>query len=92
MFNVCAERCNECLFTPTRIVSVARMRRILQQCAREDSFFECHKHTLRKRSVCCRGDYDRDPHRTNLMRIAHRLGVVRFVTEDGTPVPPEAGP
>lgn len=94
MFQVCAKRCDQCLFSPNRIVTVARMRKILAQAKRDDQHFICHKHTLRhldgnateqEANVCCKGFYDRDPSATNLMRIAGRLSMVQFVGEDGQP-------
>lgn len=84
-FKVCADRCEECLFSKTTIVSSAQRREILADCARRDTHFICHKHgygdegELLGEDVCCRGFYDADPGRTNLMRIAGRLGMVEFV-------------
>ena len=85
-FLVCAERCHQCLFGPNKIVSEARKRELLKELERKDAYFECHIHTIAKRHVCCKGDYDRDPARTNLMRIAGRLGVVVYVDESGKKV------
>lgn len=84
MFEVMAGRCDQCLFGKDKIVSDERRRDLLRKIAREDVHFVCHKATIARggrANVCCRGDYDRDPGRTNLMRIAGRLGAVRFVTE-----------
>lgn len=79
-FRVCETRCDGCLFGRTPIVDDARRRQVLRQLKHEDTHFICHLHTAHDGAdVQCRGDYDRDPMRTNLMRIAHRLGVVRFV-------------
>lgn len=85
-FLVAAEQCDECLFTPGRIVSSQRMAGVLRECRQEDAHFVCHKYTVAEmygaeefRNVCCRGFWDRNPETTNLMRIASRLGVVRFV-------------
>ena len=79
-FRVCAERCDECLFGRTPIVSDSRRRAILADIQRKDTHFICHKFALAGgQDVCCRGDYDRNPARTNLMRIAGRLGAVEFV-------------
>jgi hypothetical protein len=75
-----AERCDQCLFSKDKIVSDTRMRQVLAECERKDQHFTCHKATLCDEDACCRAFYDRDPMRTNLMRIAARLGVVRFVT------------
>jgi hypothetical protein len=84
-FKVCAERCDQCLFSKTPIVSDTRRKQVLRDCARRDTHFICHKHghgaggELAGEDVCCRGFYDANPMRTNLMRIAHRLGAVEFV-------------
>ena len=97
MFQVCEKRCDQCLFSSHRIVTVARMRKLLAQAQRNDQHFICHKHTLRHldgnateagANVCCRGFYDRDPNATNFMRIAGRLHMVQFVDESGKPVTP----
>jgi hypothetical protein len=85
-FKVCAERCDQCLFSKDAIVSNARRKQVLTDCARRDAHFICHKHgfgsedELHGENVCCRGFYDRNPMATNLMRIAHRLGAVEFVS------------
>jgi hypothetical protein len=84
-FKVCATRCDQCLFSREAIVGNARRRDVLEQCARNDSHFICHKHgvgsedELDGEDVCCRGFYDRNPGATNLMRIAGRLNMVEFV-------------
>jgi hypothetical protein len=82
MFKVCESKCAQCLFTPERIVSKTRMQDILQDCAKRDTHFICHK-SKDGESVCCRGFYDTKT--SNLMRIAQRLGAVQFVS-----VEPEA--
>lgn len=74
-FKVCKNRCAQCLFSKAKIVSNARKREVLAECAQSDSHFICHK----TKDVCCRGFYDRDPGASNLMRIAGRLGAVEFV-------------
>jgi hypothetical protein len=84
-FEVMAEQCSECLFGKTPVVSLARRRELIREMQRNDSHFVCHKATIARghegRGVCCRGDYDRNPARTNLMRVMGRLGAVRFVEE-----------
>lgn len=80
-FLVCEKRCDQCLFSKDRIVDEPRMREVLATCESEDKYFECHKHSMVDAHVCCRGFYDKDPMATNLMRIAARLGVIRFVPE-----------
>lgn len=90
---VCAQRCDQCLFSRRRIVSTSRMRAILADCQRDDTPFECHKHTIRRRDgedtggvVVCRGFYDRDPLSTTLLRMGAALGLVTFVDEQGEEV------
>jgi hypothetical protein len=67
-------------------VSDARRSGILRKLARDDTHFICHKATIEGQEVTCRGDYNRNPMRTNLMRIAARLGVVRFCDDNGNEV------
>lgn len=85
-FEVMAERCDECLFGRDPIVSDDRRRAILADLVETDRHFVCHKATIARSDdgslgVCCRGDYDRDPARTNAMRMAGRLDIVHFVAE-----------
>lgn len=80
-FEVMESRCDQCLFDPAnRIVSAERAREVLNECRRTDTHFVCHKSTIADGgNVCCRGFYDANPMASNSMRIAARLGVVRFV-------------
>lgn len=77
MFKVKKECCNECLFTENRIVSAKRMKDILSGCRKSDTHFQCHKATMDKTDVCCRGFYDKQT--SNMIRIAQRLNAVKFV-------------
>lgn len=79
-FLVMKEKCDECLFAPTRIVSAERMREVLSECRRKDSHFICHKATIAGLDVCCRGYYDIQPP-SQLMRIAGRLRMIEFIDE-----------
>lgn len=83
---VMAERCDQCLFGDSPVVSKARRKEIIAHLNRSDVHFNCHKATIARgheaRGVCCRGDYERNPYRTNLMRIMARLGAITFVRED----------
>jgi hypothetical protein len=83
-FYVMAEKCDECLFTPNRIVPKDRVQEVLDRC--EQSHFICHKASIAGgplANTCCRGYYDREPHQTPAMRLAAMLDIVTFV-------PPEA--
>lgn len=75
-FKVMAERCDECLFGPNKIVSNARRAEIIKEITRgEGSWFHCHKTS----GVACRGDWDKFGC-GNIGRVMGRLGVVEFVT------------
>jgi hypothetical protein len=75
---ICEERCNQCLFSENRIVSKTRMAQIVRDCRRNDTFFQCHKHTIAGNDVMCRGYYETQPPR-QMQRIAERLNAVQFV-------------
>lgn len=86
MFEVMQKRCDRCLFGPDPIVTPERRRDIIHSLTEEENHFVCHHATIARGEgdrpgVCCRADYDRNPARTNLMRIAGRLGAVRFISE-----------
>lgn len=84
--DVCAKRCDQCLFSKGRIVSEERAQEIVDKINADgvSGHFQCHKHSLAKRDVMCRSDYDRDPERTLVMRMAQGLGRVRFINPDGS--------
>lgn len=62
-----------------KIVDNARRRQILEKVIKEQSFFICHKSSIEGGEVCCRGFYDKLGHYSQLVRIAERLNVVKFV-------------
>lgn len=89
-FEVCEERCDQCLFSKDKIVSDSRRREILKHCSSQDAHFVCHKASIANRDVCCRGFYD--AYSTNLIRISGRLGMLNFVPVPGAEMiesPPE---
>lgn len=77
MFKVTEERCDQCLFSPDKIVSNNRRKEVLKDCVKKDTYFICHKATIVGQEVCCKGFYDTQT--CNLMRTAQRLGAVEFV-------------
>lgn len=85
-FRVRAEKCDQCLFTPQRIVSGQRMAEVLKACSDEGKHFTCHKHD----DVCCRGFYDHQP-QPWYSQVAKRLGMIEWVGADGAPVPSKEG-
>lgn len=79
-FKVYEEQCDQCLFSPTRIVSAKRVAEVLRDCVKKDSHFICHKATIQGKDIACRAWYDRMT--SNLSRIAGRLQMVEFVKQE----------
>lgn len=84
MFKVYEERCPECLFGKDKIVSDSRRKDILETCRKKDSFFVCHKASLRGENVCCRGFYDAQG--SSLIQLAKRLNVASFIPLPDAPI------
>lgn len=80
-FAVMAERCDQCLYGPDKIVSNARRAQLLRDLNRDDSHFICHKASIADQEVACRGDWDQRGC-GQMGRIAERLQCVIFVRED----------
>lgn len=77
-FQVAAKRCEQCLFTSARIVPEEAQAQIVEECRRKGNYFVCHKGSLTgNNQLCCRGFYDTVD--TTVTRLAHELGLVRFV-------------
>jgi hypothetical protein len=70
---VCAQKCDQCLFSSDRIVSKKRMNEILRECERTDSHFVCHKTD----DAVCAGFYN--SRSTNLIRIMQRLNGIEKI-------------
>lgn len=81
-FYVRHERCDECLLGPNHITIPGRREAILRKCLRDDTHFECHKGTLRGKQLCCRGFFDQFEGVGQLLRIAGRLGAIKFVDDE----------
>lgn len=79
---VAAKRCDQCLFSPNKIVSDKRKAEILRKCRREDGFFICHKSSLRGEACVCAGYAEgeaRSEQRSQMLRIAQRLNMIVLV-------------
>lgn len=75
---VCESKCDQCLFTPQRIVSKERFAEIVRDCRQEDRHFICHKGSLTGNdALVCRGFFDTQT--SQMIRIAGRLGLIEFV-------------
>lgn len=77
MFKVYKKRCDQCLFSRNKIVSNERRKSILDDCAKQGTFFTCHKATIAGQEICCRGFYDAQG--SSLVQIAKRLQIVEEV-------------
>ena len=78
---VARERCSQCLYTENRIVSNARAKQLIRDCAKNDTHFLCHKGTAEGKEVVCAGCYEsRNP--GQLVRIMERLDAIDFVDAD----------
>jgi len=80
LLEVMAERCDQCLYGPNKIVSNARRREILLTIERENCYFICHKASIVDRQCACRGDWDWRGC-GQIGRIAERLNAVKFVKQ-----------
>ena len=76
---VCKGQCDQCLFSNNRVVSLKRAESIIKKCIKDDTFFQCHKGTLKGEEICCGGFWNNFKDRFNLGRIAQRLGGPEFV-------------
>lgn len=70
--------CNQCLFTPNKIVSDERKTEILKSCKKHNNHFVCHKATIRGCKVTCRGFYDKCTN-PEISALFEKIGQVEFV-------------
>ena len=77
MFKVKKERCPECIYDKNKIVSNSRRTELLADIRQNDSYFICHKATIKNEDICCKGFYETNT--SNLIRVSQRLGMVEFV-------------
>lgn len=84
-FQVCSQKCSECLFTKNKIVSDDRRKEIIDECLKlaNETFFECHKATLQNKHVCCKGFYDTYGDRVTIIQLAERLNFIDFIDIEG---------
>jgi hypothetical protein len=74
------ECCNECLFSPDRIVSGQRAAEVIDSCKKSGAHFQCHKATLNGLDVACKGFVDTFHGHTPGMRFSKAMGLDRTVT------------
>lgn len=71
---VMSKRCDQCLYTEARVVSVERAEEIMRDCERRERYFLCHKG---KEPTVCRGFFDSGV--DTLCRVASALDAVLLV-------------
>lgn len=81
-FKVYKEYCNNCLLSPDRIVSPQAAKEIIKDCTNEQSYFVCHKASMKDKEVCCKKFYDELGHTSQMIRIAERLNAIEFVEQE----------
>lgn len=85
MLKVCEKKCSECLFSENKIVSDLRRNEIVRKLKRKDTYFHCHKGSLRSETWVCRGSFEMMP---QMVRIAGRLGALQFIDPENPPKEP----
>lgn len=75
--HVCAEMCATCIFRPGNLMQLksGRVRGMVDDSLRDDSFIPCHK-TLDGQQAVCRGFYDRHKQNSLGCRLGAFIGVV----------------
>lgn len=80
---VMGKPCDRCLFSRNKIISDKSKAKVLADCARNDSHFECHKGTLGGRKIVCAGFVKRGT--SQMLRIAQRLRAIVIVDPKSVP-------
>lgn len=81
MCKVYSECCKNCLLSKDRIVSPKRAKEIINEVKRKQSYFVCHKASMNGEEIVCKTFYDQLGFYSQLIRIAERLGVLKFVPQ-----------
>lgn len=81
MLKVFKECCKNCLLSEDRIVSPKRAKDIIQNCVKEQMHFICHKASQEGKEIVCSKFYQTFGHRSQMVRIAERLGALKMVDQ-----------
>lgn len=79
MLKVYKKPCKNCLCSNNRIVSLDRMNEIIEDCKKEQTHFICHKASIKNEQILCHSFYKKYGHFSQLVQIAQRLNMVKFV-------------
>ena len=69
--------CDQCLFSPNKIVDEERKKQILDGCKAEQTHFNCHKE--REGEVVCGGFNKTMGQYSQMIRISERLRLIEYV-------------
>lgn len=78
---VCEHRCDQCLFSKNRVVTVEAAQRIVAEALAKDKWFTCHKGSLADppRDLVCNGFWELHRRDVLPLRLAVMLDLVTFV-------------
>lgn len=82
MLKVFENTCKNCLLSPDRIVSGKKAKEIIKTCAEEQTYFICHKASMKGEDTCCKSFFDNLSHLSKLARFAKGVGAVEFVEQE----------
>jgi len=78
--HVASEKCEQCLFTPKRLVSGAHAAEIVRKTTGPDSeagsAFNCHKGTIADKDAICAGWYEKFGDKDPILIMAEKLGAI----------------
>lgn len=78
---VFSECCKNCLLSADRIVSPKRAMQIIKVCISSQSYFICHKATIKSEEIVCKNFYEQFGEYSQMIRIADSLGCTEFVPQ-----------
>lgn len=79
ILRVCHKQCDQCLYGNNKIVSDSRKKDVLQELEQENDYFICHKASIAREKVMCRGYYEGHKTKSILILLGHSLKTIRFV-------------
>jgi hypothetical protein len=84
MLKVYKECCGNCLLSKDRIVSPKRAKDLLKEIEEKQSYFVCHKASMKSEEIVCKNFFDKLGHQSQIIRIAERLNAVQFIEQTDT--------